>query len=197
MIRCVHFVDRDDLKDFHELLYCLKALHFTESDFDEIFSLLAAILHLGNVSFYSSTNDPDYLILDETSQNSLTKSSDLLGLPEEDLTRLLKFKTIKDASSQEEIILPRNSHSFIFARDSLCKTIYERLFNYIVQRINIILTEKLQKNPSHTISEKNAFEKQKYILYTNGYNFLLVIRRKKFDGQRPDRKHWIIGYFWI
>ncbi|XP_053993372.1 uncharacterized protein LOC128884203 isoform X2 [Hylaeus volcanicus] len=146
--------NRDDLKDFHELLYCLKALHFTECDFAEIFSLLAAILHLGNVLFHSSTNDPDHLILDEASENSLTISSDLLGLPEEDLTRLLKFKTIKDASSQEEIVLPRNSHSFIFARDSLCKTIYERLFNYIVQRINAVLAEKLQKNPNHT-KDKN------------------------------------------
>ena len=42
---------RDDAKDFARISSAMKVLTFRESQCSEIYKLLAAILHLGNISF--------------------------------------------------------------------------------------------------------------------------------------------------
>lgn len=133
------WLGRDDLRDFEELMTCLNALGFTQSDVVEVFGLLAGILHLGNVVLECSEVDSDELTLDDQSQESFNNCCRLFGIENKEMLRLLKFKTITDAASQEKIVLPRTSDATIYARDSLCKAVYERLFQWIVNRVNVVL----------------------------------------------------------
>ncbi|KAM4521337.1 unconventional myosin-VIIa-like, partial [Fundulus diaphanus] len=48
---CIVCDGRNDAKDFNRIRSAMKILKFTEEQFQEILQLLAAILHLGNVSF--------------------------------------------------------------------------------------------------------------------------------------------------
>jgi len=48
---CIECEGRDDAKDFSRIRSAMKILTFSEIQFQEILKLLAAILHLGNVSF--------------------------------------------------------------------------------------------------------------------------------------------------
>lgn len=48
---CMVCDGRDDARDFNRIRLAMKTLTFSEDQFQEILKLLAAILHLGNVSF--------------------------------------------------------------------------------------------------------------------------------------------------
>ncbi|MEQ2205310.1 hypothetical protein XENOCAPTIV_015398, partial [Xenoophorus captivus] len=48
---CIVCESRNDVKDFKRIRTAMKILTFSEQQFQEILKLLAAILHLGNVSF--------------------------------------------------------------------------------------------------------------------------------------------------
>lgn len=48
---CIVCEGRDDTQDFTRIRSAMKTLTFSESQFQEILRLLAAILHLGNIRF--------------------------------------------------------------------------------------------------------------------------------------------------
>lgn len=136
---CTDVAGRDDLHDFEELLACLDALGFSNAELEEVFGLLAGMLHLGNVVLEQTQTECDEIIFDHRSQESFDTCCALFGVENKEMLRLLQFKTIIDASTQKKIVLRRTIDAMVNARDSLCKAIYERLFQWIVNRVNTVL----------------------------------------------------------
>lgn len=51
----------DDTSDFHEMVEAMKTMKIDDNDRSEIFAIVCAILHLGNVVFSEGNNDQAFV----------------------------------------------------------------------------------------------------------------------------------------
>ncbi|KAG8233488.1 hypothetical protein J437_LFUL013737, partial [Ladona fulva] len=124
---------RDDKSEFSDIRSAMKVLMFSEQEIWDIFKLLAALLHIGNIKYKAATiaNMDATEIPDKT---HVKRVSALLGVGEQPLIDALTMKTI---FAQGEAVVSRLSkEQSADVRDAFVKGIYGRLFILIVSKIN-------------------------------------------------------------
>ncbi|CAH1188714.1 unnamed protein product [Phyllotreta striolata] len=161
--------DDDDKSLFVYTRGALEVLGFTDNEIIDIFRVIAVILKLGNLQFVPCSN------IDGTEGCSLTNDyelydvCELLGAEPRWLQRALITHQIEDQ------IADLNAIDAAKLRDALCRTLYSRLFTWLVNRINDIIKGKtLGKRKElgvldiygFEIFDKNSFE-QLMINYCN------------------------------
>uniref|UniRef100_A0A8D0GXQ6 Myosin IXA n=1 Tax=Sphenodon punctatus TaxID=8508 RepID=A0A8D0GXQ6_SPHPU len=132
-----------------------------------IFSLLSAILHLGNIRYKKKTYRDDSI--DICNLEVLPIVSELLEVKEEMLFEALV--TRKTVTVGEKLILPYKLAEAVTVRNSMAKSLYSALFDWIVFRINhALLNTKDLEESTKTLSigvldifgfedyESNSFE---------------------------------------
>uniref|UniRef100_A0A3Q2FCJ8 Myosin IXAb n=1 Tax=Cyprinodon variegatus TaxID=28743 RepID=A0A3Q2FCJ8_CYPVA len=146
-------VEGEDLKhDFERLQLAMEMVGFLPATRKQIFSLLSAILHLGNIRYKKKTYRDDSI--DICNPEGLPIVSELLEVKEEMLLEALT--TRKTANT---------------VRDSMAKSLYSALFDWIVFRTNhALLNNKDLEDKSKLLSigvldifgfedyENNSFE---------------------------------------
>jgi myosin heavy subunit len=99
-----------------------------------IFTIVAAVLHLGNATFIANPNDDAACLLEsEVSKRHLMWAAELLQVPAQGLHHSLTTKTIQTPDGA--IVSPITAAAAEFNRDSLAKTIYARLFDWLVGQV--------------------------------------------------------------
>ncbi|XP_074593590.1 unconventional myosin-Va-like isoform X2 [Brevipalpus obovatus] len=131
----------DDLSRFLDALQCLG---FTDKQQSSIFSIVAAVLHAGNINFIHLDDEQCTVDKDDPHLNSFC---DLLDLEKSATLRWLTNKVIRMGRS-EVIVTPVSQNAAQYGRDALAKYIYEKMFLWIVCLINKALgpTEKIQSS---------------------------------------------------
>lgn len=124
---------RNDGQEFSDVRSAFKVLNFPESDVWGIFTLLAAILHIGNLKFkaYNFNNIESSEVAD--SVNS-TRIASLLGVNKSVLCDALTRKTI--VAHGDKIVSNISIAAAADGKDALVKAIYGHVFEYIVEMIN-------------------------------------------------------------
>uniref|UniRef100_A0A3Q2U3P4 Myosin IXB n=1 Tax=Fundulus heteroclitus TaxID=8078 RepID=A0A3Q2U3P4_FUNHE len=132
--------DEEDLgHDFERLQQAMQMVGFLAATKKQIFTVLSAILYLGNVTYRKKASGRDEG-LDVGPPEVLATLSDLLKVKEELLVEALtKRKTV---TVNDKLILPYSHSEAITARDSMAKSLYGALFDWIVLRINHALLNK-------------------------------------------------------
>ncbi|KAG7456757.1 hypothetical protein MATL_G00239240 [Megalops atlanticus] len=132
--------DEADLRhEFKRLQQAMEMVGFLPATKKQIFSMLSAILYLGNVTYHRKSDDGEDL-LDVGPPEVLATLSDLLQVKEELLVEALtKRRTV---TGNDTLILPYSHSEAITARDSMAKSLYGALFDWIVLRINHSLLNK-------------------------------------------------------
>ncbi|XP_063391654.1 unconventional myosin-Va [Cydia fagiglandana] len=165
----------DDLRAFNETKNALTTLGVSETEQQNMFTVLACILHLGNIEL---TCEPDSGDVEEDgayidpNDKHLQIVCSLLGVAKPELSRWLTHRRI--ASAHEVIVSRMDTNRAAFARDALAKRMYGEMFAWLVKCVNRAL--ETEQNKSHFIGvldiygfetfEINSFE-QFCINYAN------------------------------
>ncbi|KAJ7533864.1 hypothetical protein O6H91_13G068100 [Diphasiastrum complanatum] len=120
-----------------EYLKTRRAMDIIGIDAEEqeaIFRILASILHIGNVEFVSGKDTESSKLKDEKSIFHLQTAADLLMCDFQALQDSLRTRII--VTRDENITKTLDPISATVNRDTLAKTIYTKLFDWLVNKIN-------------------------------------------------------------
>ncbi|KAG6471144.1 hypothetical protein ZIOFF_072245 [Zingiber officinale] len=132
--KCYEVPTMDDAKEYLETRKAMDIVGINEEEQEAIFSVVAAILHLGNISFEKGNETDSSKLKDEQSAYHLKTAAELLMADEKALENSLMKRVI--ATPDGKITKPLDPQSAALSRDALAKTVYSRLFDWLVNKIN-------------------------------------------------------------
>ncbi|XP_077174241.1 unconventional myosin-Va isoform X5 [Paroedura picta] len=143
----------DDAKEMMNTRRACTLLGIADSSQMGIFQILAAILHLGNVSFTS--RDADSCTI-PPKHEPLRIFCDLMGVEYEQMAHWLCHRKL--ATATETYIKPIPKLQATNARDALAKHIYANLFNWIVDHVNRALHSTMKQHSFIGVLDIYGFE---------------------------------------
>ncbi|XP_044466154.1 myosin-12 [Mangifera indica] len=132
---CYEVANVDDAREYLETRNAMDIVGISQEEQDAIFRVVAAILHLGNIDFTKGKEVDSSRLKDEKSQYHLQTAAELLMCNEKALEDSLCKRVI--VTPDGNITKPLDPDSAALSRDALAKTVYSRLFDWIVEKINI------------------------------------------------------------
>ncbi|CAL5086119.1 unnamed protein product [Urochloa decumbens] len=128
---CLKIDGVDDSNKFTVLVDALDAIQISKEDQMKLFSMLAAVLWLGNISF--SVVDTENHV-EVVSNEGLAIAAKLLGCTANQLVTAMSTRKIR--AGNDSIVKKLTLTQAIDARDALAKSIYAHLFDWTVEQIN-------------------------------------------------------------
>ncbi|KAL1124416.1 hypothetical protein AAG570_001045 [Ranatra chinensis] len=147
---------RDETQEFEQVKSGLKTLNFSQKDILEIFKLLSAILHLGNLTYNSIT--ADNMEASEVVQcEHLDVILNLLQVVKKDFLEALTQKTMFIGGNK--VVSHVSKDQACVNRDGFSMTLYSHVFSFILKQINKIISNQItSRKPSIGILDIFGFE---------------------------------------
>ncbi|KAF8723303.1 hypothetical protein HU200_021824 [Digitaria exilis] len=158
-----HMYELEGVSDAEQYLNTRRAMDIVGicfSDQEAIFQTVAAILHLGNIEFSPGKEFDSSVIKDEKCKFHLQTAADLLMVDANLLLSTLCYRTIK--TPEGNIIKAVDSSAAVIGRDTLAKTVYARLFDWLVDNINKSIGQDMESRSQIGVLDIYGFECFKY-----------------------------------
>nr|XP_043615028.1 myosin-11-like isoform X3 [Erigeron canadensis] len=137
-----------DVNDAHEYLATRRAMDIvgiSKEEQEAIFRVTAAILHLGNIEFTKGKEVDSSVLKDDRAKFHLKMTAELLRCDSVGLEDALCKRVM--ITPEEIIRRSLDPLSAAVSRDGLAKTIYSRLFDWLVEKINVSIgQDRTSKN---------------------------------------------------
>jgi myosin-1 len=154
---CFDVDDVDDAAEFEETMSAMQHVGIKRKQIELVVQTLAAVLHLGNVQFQSATvGDAEGSTVKD--RESLEIACELLGLDVNRVEHALCYKllqTMAPGGMIESYEVPQNPSQAKAQRDSVAKNVYDRLFDFLVERVNhaLDIEKKAEKHGENLLRE--------------------------------------------
>ncbi|XP_022097396.1 myosin-IIIb-like isoform X2 [Acanthaster planci] len=179
-----------------ELNNAMDLVGFLDEEQDEMYSILAATLMMGQIELDANEDDAAFV---KGSDQAVATVAELIGINDEELRQVLTF----NLSSARGDVFQRNytKHQAQDARDAMTKTLYGRLFSWIVNKVNQLLAPEISLHVSETTEigildifgfeqfQSNSFEQlcinlanEQLQYFFNQHIFLLEQEEYKSEG---------------
>jgi myosin-1 len=199
--KCFNVDGIDDLQEYQDTLNAMKVIGLSQAEQDEIFRVLAAILWTGNISFVED-KDGWAAVADQSVVDFVAY---LLEVESAQVIQAITIRILTPRNG-EVIESPANIAQAMATRDALAKALYNNLFDWIVERVNVSLKAKgvvansigILDIYGFEIFEKNSFE-QLCINYVNEklqqIFIQLTLKTEQEEYAREQIKWTPISYF--
>lgn len=154
----------DDREEWAALKSALDTVGFSAAEQFDLFRIVGAILHIGNI-VVSSTRGDDAFFADPSQAERVCH---LLGIPLSEFTKAVLRPRV--LAGREWVTQARTRQQATEELSALCKTLYEKLFGALVERINRALDRPSSKSTFIGVLDIAGFE----IFDKNGYEQLLI-----------------------
>lgn len=142
----------------------MTVIGFTQKEQNDIYRIIASILHLGNITFRHEIQEHNSKITPMVEDDVVVQRvARLLQIDAQDLQFGLTYRTI--GTSKEAVMSPLSVEMSNSVRDALAKAIYDRLFTWLVERLNTSMHSSVLHNVigildiyGFEVFENNRFE---------------------------------------
>jgi myosin heavy subunit len=132
--KCVSNKEFDTAEEYKEVCDAMMSVGIAAQDVKSMFAVVAAVLHLGNVSF---SPDGEGSVIDEATLGYVKNGAELLKIEEGILKKELLTTTLNVAGQMITKVL--NPTAAMDAKEALMKSLYDCEFQWLVDQCNAIL----------------------------------------------------------
>ncbi|XP_025928431.1 unconventional myosin-Vb-like [Apteryx rowi] len=153
--QCTYVEGTDDAADLDSTRHAFSLLGVLETEQLELFNVLAAILHLGNITIRSRDRHGDGCFVEPTDK-ALGLFCTLLGIEESQVSRWLCYRKL--VTTGETYMKPLSRQQALDSRDALAKHMYGKVFRWMASRVNRALRSPEGHHTSIGILDIYGFE---------------------------------------
>ena len=162
-----------DVNGFSETTECLSRLGLTQQEQNQVFSICAAVLHIGNIRFQGAGSEGETAATTVSTPETLQQACTLLGLDSKHVEDAMVTKLL--SVNGKTIQKPQSVAQAEEKRDAFSKMTYSCLFLWLVQKVNATLeisstTDVTQATGFIGVLDIYGFE----VFDTNGFEQLLI-----------------------